>query len=137
MHPTTRTVSMFSAFGGPAPCRLRGAPHHYRAAISLEAAAPRWRSSNASREALVLEIWPSEGVARCLMHAMGRGRNPPQPRGSGAAYTPTMKIGPGFTFSWRRALGVTKAKRRIARATGIPTTRQGRRAKVGRWFRVK
>lgn len=39
---------------------------------------------------------------------------------------------PGLSFSWRRALGVTKAKRRIAKFTGIPTTRSGRRAKVGR-----
>jgi hypothetical protein len=35
------------------------------------------------------------------------------------------------------ALGVTKAKRRIAKATGIPTTRQGRRAKLGRLFGIK
>lgn len=48
-----------------------------------------------------------------------------------------MKLGPGLTFSWRRALGITKAKRRVARATGIPTTRTGRRAKVGRIFGVK
>lgn len=39
---------------------------------------------------------------------------------------------PGLSFSWKRALGVTSAKRKIARATGIPTTRSGRRAKVGR-----
>lgn len=39
---------------------------------------------------------------------------------------------PGLSFSWRRALGVTKAKRRIAKFTGIPTTRSGRRAKAGR-----
>lgn len=39
---------------------------------------------------------------------------------------------PGVTFSAKRALGVTSAKRKIAKATGIPTTKQGRRAKVGR-----
>lgn len=39
---------------------------------------------------------------------------------------------PGLTFSWRRALGITKLKQRIARATGIPTTKQGRYAKIGR-----
>lgn len=39
---------------------------------------------------------------------------------------------PGLSFSWRKALGVTKAKRKIARYTGIPTTKSGRRAKVGR-----
>lgn len=30
---------------------------------------------------------------------------------------------PGLSFSWKRALGVTKAKRKIAKATGIPTTK--------------
>lgn len=39
---------------------------------------------------------------------------------------------PGLSFSWKRALGVSSAKRKIARSTGIPTTAQGRRAKVGR-----
>lgn len=39
---------------------------------------------------------------------------------------------PGLSFSYRRALGITKAKRNIARATGIPTTKSGRQAKVGR-----
>jgi hypothetical protein len=48
-----------------------------------------------------------------------------------------MKLGPGLTFSWKRALGVTKAKRSISKATGIPTSRSGRRAKVGRWMGMK
>jgi len=48
-----------------------------------------------------------------------------------------MKLGPGLTFSWKRALGVTKAKRSIAKATGIPTTRSGRQAKLGRWMGMK
>lgn len=48
-----------------------------------------------------------------------------------------MKLGPGLTFSWKRALGVTKAKRSIAKATGIPTSISGRRAKVGRWMGMK
>jgi hypothetical protein len=34
-------------------------------------------------------------------------------------------------FSWNRFLGITKAKRRISRATGIPLTRSGRQRKVG------
>lgn len=38
----------------------------------------------------------------------------------------------GFSFSWKRALGVSAAKGRIARATGIPLTRSGRQRKVGR-----
>ena len=31
-----------------------------------------------------------------------------------------MKLGPGLSFSWKRALGVTKAKRRVSKATGPP-----------------
>lgn len=42
-----------------------------------------------------------------------------------------MKI-PGLSFSWKRALGVTKVKRDIARATGIPTTKAGLERKVGK-----
>ena len=38
----------------------------------------------------------------------------------------------GFSFSWRRLLGVQTAKQKVARATGIPTTKQGRQRKVGR-----
>lgn len=44
---------------------------------------------------------------------------------------------PGLSFSWKRTLGITSAKRKIAKATGIPTTKQGRRAKVGRLFGIK
>ena len=33
-------------------------------------------------------------------------------------------------FSWNRALGITSAKQKIARATGIPTTKQGRKRKL-------
>ena len=39
---------------------------------------------------------------------------------------------PGLTFSWKRATGVTAAKRKIAKATGIPTTKAGRRNKARR-----
>jgi len=38
---------------------------------------------------------------------------------------------PGVSFSLRRALGITKLKRKIARATGIPTTKSGRQRKFG------
>ncbi|NLU53431.1 MAG: hypothetical protein GXX10_11295 [Clostridiaceae bacterium] len=31
---------------------------------------------------------------------------------------------PGVSFSWKRALGVTKAKRKIAKITGIPQQKQ-------------
>ena len=47
------------------------------------------------------------------------------------------KLIPGLSFSWKRALGVTKAKRKIAKATGIPTTRSGRQRKVGRFLGIK
>jgi hypothetical protein len=43
-----------------------------------------------------------------------------------------VKLGPGIIFSWKRAVGVTGAKRRAARKTGIPLTRSGRRTKLGR-----
>jgi hypothetical protein len=41
---------------------------------------------------------------------------------------------PGLSFSWRRALGITKLKRHIAKTTGIPTTRSGRQRKIGRFL---
>lgn len=44
---------------------------------------------------------------------------------------------PGLTFSAKRAVGITKAKRKIAKATGIPTTSQGRRNKLGKLFGIK
>jgi hypothetical protein len=37
-------------------------------------------------------------------------------------------------FSWKRAVGITNAKRRVARATGIPWTKSGRQRKVGPMF---
>ena len=39
---------------------------------------------------------------------------------------------PGLSFSMNKALGITDAKRKIAKATGIPTTKQGRKRKVER-----
>ena len=38
---------------------------------------------------------------------------------------------PGLSFSWKRALGVTSAKRKIAKSTGIPTTKTGRQRMLG------
>lgn len=38
----------------------------------------------------------------------------------------------GFSFSWKRALGISAAKQRFARKTGIPTTQSGLEKKVGR-----
>jgi hypothetical protein len=49
----------------------------------------------------------------------------------------SMKLGPGLTFSWKRALGVTKAKRAVSKSTGIPLSRSGRRNKLGRWMGMK
>lgn len=44
---------------------------------------------------------------------------------------------PGLSFSWKRALGITSAKRKIANATGVPTTKQGRRNKLGKKLGIK
>lgn len=35
-------------------------------------------------------------------------------------------------FSWKRATGLTGAKRKISKATGIPLTKSGRQRKVGK-----
>ncbi len=32
-------------------------------------------------------------------------------------------------FSWKRATGITSVKRKISKATGIPITKSGRKAK--------
>jgi len=37
----------------------------------------------------------------------------------------------GFSFSWKRALGITQAKQRFARETGIPTSKAGLERKIG------
>lgn len=34
-------------------------------------------------------------------------------------------------FSWKRALGITKTKQKISRATGVPLTKSGRQRKAG------
>ena len=44
---------------------------------------------------------------------------------------------PGLSFSWKRALGITSAKRKIAKATGVPTTKTGRRNKLGKMLGIK
>lgn len=38
---------------------------------------------------------------------------------------------PGLTFSWKRALGITQLKQKIARQTGIPMSKQGMERKIG------
>ena len=37
----------------------------------------------------------------------------------------------GFSFSWKRALGISSAKQKFARQTGIPTTKSGLERKLG------
>lgn len=37
----------------------------------------------------------------------------------------------GLSFSWKRAVGISGLKTKVARATGIPTTKQGLERKVG------
>lgn len=39
---------------------------------------------------------------------------------------------PGVSFSLKRALGITQLKQKIARETGIPTSRQGVERKIGK-----
>ena len=38
---------------------------------------------------------------------------------------------PGLSFSFNRAAGITKAKRKIAKKIKIPTTKSGRQRKIG------
>jgi len=38
----------------------------------------------------------------------------------------------GFSFSLSRAVGISSAKRKIAKVTGIPTTKSGRQRAVGK-----
>jgi hypothetical protein len=38
----------------------------------------------------------------------------------------------GFSFSWRRLLGISGMKTSFARKTGIPTTKEGWYRKIGR-----
>ena len=42
-----------------------------------------------------------------------------------------MALIPGLSYSLKRAVGVTKLKQKVARATGIPTTKQGLERKIG------
>ncbi len=48
-----------------------------------------------------------------------------------------MKLGLGLAFSWKRAIGVTKATRRVSKKTGISLSRAGRRNKLGKWLGMK
>ena len=48
-----------------------------------------------------------------------------------------MKLGPGITFSWKRAVGVTALKRSISKKTGVPLSKTGRQSKLGRFFGMR
>ena len=37
----------------------------------------------------------------------------------------------GFSFSWKRLLGITSAKQSFARKTGMPTSKTGIEKKIG------
>ena len=37
----------------------------------------------------------------------------------------------GFTFSWKRAIGISGLKSKLAHRTGVPTTRMGLERKIG------
>ena len=39
---------------------------------------------------------------------------------------------PGVSFSWKRALGITKLKQQISRKTGIPISKSGVERKIGK-----
>ena len=38
---------------------------------------------------------------------------------------------PGLSFSWKRALGITQVRQKIAKATGVPTSKVGVERKIG------
>ena len=40
----------------------------------------------------------------------------------------------GFSFSWKRALGISSLRQKFARKTGIPTTKGGLERKIGGFF---
>ena len=42
-----------------------------------------------------------------------------------------MALIPGLSFSLKRAVGITKVKQKVAKATGIPMTKQGLERKIG------
>ncbi len=43
----------------------------------------------------------------------------------------------GFSWSYKRALGISGLKSRISRKTGIPLTTSGRQRKIGRILGMK
>ena len=47
------------------------------------------------------------------------------------------KMIPGLSFSWKKAIGLSSAKAKISRKTGIPLTKSGRQRKVARILKIK
>lgn len=41
---------------------------------------------------------------------------------------------PGLSFSWKRALGISQAKQKFARETGIPMSKAGLERKIGNFI---
>ena len=62
----------------------------------------------------------------CIFYYMGITKNKRGKRGG------LMGRKFGVSFSWKRALGISSTKQKIARMTGIPTIRQGRQRKLAR-----
>lgn len=82
---------------------------------------------------------PRGGLGLRREHVSAQARQPVvrlaslDPAGAHAtrAYAGVMNRG---GWSWKRQLGITNAKRRVSRATGIPWTKSGRQRKVGAVF---
>ncbi len=43
-----------------------------------------------------------------------------------------MRLAPGLSFSFRRAIGISAMKNKISRRIGVPLTRSGQERKLGR-----
>jgi hypothetical protein len=102
---TARTAPTSTPPGTPCAVRTRRPPR--RRARRPSAATGRTPSVNRDRERAV------------TTEALRHGCDPMTNRGG---------------WSWKRQFGVTAAKRRVSRATGIPWTRSGRQRKVGALF---
>jgi hypothetical protein len=44
---------------------------------------------------------------------------------------------PGLSFSWKRALGITKMKQNVSKSIGVPLSKRGRQQKFGKWIGIK
>lgn len=42
-----------------------------------------------------------------------------------------MKLLPGLSFSWKRAIGITAFKTKVSKTTGIPMSKGGIERKIG------